>query len=52
MVETLLGFVSLSGPAGSPNQLWHWMGAAYPPLQFELAAEEFDSQSLVSSFRI
>jgi hypothetical protein len=41
--QGLLGSVTLSGPTGSPNQLWHWVGATPPPLQFELAAEEFDS---------
>lgn len=41
--QGLLGSVTLSGPKGSPNQLWHWVGAVYPPLQFEVAAEEFDS---------
>ena len=39
----LLGAVTLSGPTGSPNQLWHWWGEAFPPLQFVLVAEEFDS---------
>jgi hypothetical protein len=39
----LLGSVTLSGPTGSPNQLWHWVGATPPPLRFELGAEEFDS---------
>jgi len=41
--QGLLGSVTLSGPTGSPNQLWHWVGATPPPLRFELAAEEFDS---------
>jgi len=39
----LLGSVTLSGPKGSPNQLWHWVGSVYPPLQFEIAVEEFNS---------
>ena len=41
--QGLLGSVTLSGPTGSPNQLWHWVGATPPPLHFEMAAEEFDS---------
>lgn len=41
--QGLLGSVTLSGPKGSPNQLWHWVGSVYPPLQFEIAAEEFDA---------
>jgi hypothetical protein len=41
--QGLLGSVTLSGPKGSPNQLWHWVGSTYPPLRFEVAAEEFDS---------
>jgi hypothetical protein len=41
--QGLLGSVTLSGPKGSPNQLWHWVGAVSPPLQFQLAVEEFDS---------
>jgi hypothetical protein len=41
--QGLLGSVTLSGPKGAPNQLWHWVGSVYPPLQFEIAAEEFDS---------
>jgi hypothetical protein len=38
-----LGSVTLSGPTGSPNQLWHWVGTIYRPLNFEFVAEEFDS---------
>jgi hypothetical protein len=41
--QGLLGSVTLSGPKASPNQLWHWVGAISPPLQFQLAVEEFDS---------
>jgi hypothetical protein len=41
--QGLLGSVTLSGPKGSPNQSWHWVGSVSPPLQFQLAVEEFDS---------
>ena len=39
----ILGSVTLSGPTGSPNQLWHWVGATLPPLRFDMVVEEFNS---------
>lgn len=45
----LVGSVTLSGPANSPNQLWHWAGAGGSPLQFAAVLEEYNSSGTLLS---
>jgi hypothetical protein len=45
----VLGSVTLSGPTASPNQLWHWVGAGGPPLEYALVLQEFNSSGTLLS---